>query len=87
MRTIPRVVERVAKTGGAHAFTALVDPVIETHQQVRIFGCAFDVAQLGHLCFDQIGILRKFQPACQRRIVRDHGKGLALRRGKLALEA
>src|SRR3546814_16515730 len=68
--------------------SALVDAIIHLDDQIGLFvrrrGA---IAIAGQFAGDQIGIMAEFDPAFERGVVRLDDEALALRRGKLRLEA
>ncbi len=83
---VPRRPERITAEP-ARPFAAIVDSVIEAHQQAGIARRRLAIAELLHLRVDQPRILREFEPAGEGGIVGHHRESLAFGGGELALEA
>ena len=57
-------------------FAALVDAVVKPHDHLRVGRVARRIAKPDHLRIDQPGILAEFNPAGERRIIRNDGERL-----------
>src|SRR3546814_3440330 len=71
-----------------YALAALVDAIVHVDDEIGLLARRRGaIAVAGQFAGDEIGILTEFDPPLERGVVRLDDEALALRRGKLGLEA
>src|SRR3546814_12861779 len=86
---VPAAVPGIAKTGRTpDAIAALDEAIVDVDDEIGLLARRRGaIAVAGQFAGDEIGILTEFDPPLERGVVRLDDEALALRRGKLGLEA